>query len=137
MKLFLLLFFALALNVTAFAQYIGQNDIKCTAGTGTGTCYTNPVAVGATVIASGTTSTIFSQTTALTNGSFCSNQSGAAVTIAMTDGNNVYIRGGGAFSISGNSYTSFNDIVGGIFAGGIKISASVANAITCWFNGRQ
>ena len=123
----------LLMGVPAWAQYpIVTDDVVCETGL---ICHDNPVTVGATVITSGTTTTLFTVTSVIGKGSVCNNQTSGAVTLTVTDGNNVQFNT--AFSIPANSYLSFNDRIGAILAAGIKVSASAANAIICWFNVKQ
>lgn len=105
-------------------------------GCSAATCYTYPVNTGVAVIASGSTSTLFSTTTLLQ--SFrCNNQNAAAVTISVTDGNNAYFVGP-LFSMAGLSNTEFQaNNSGSIMAAGVKASASAANSINCWASGKQ
>lgn len=105
------------------------------------TCYTSPVNAGATVISSGSTSTLFAATTGIIDG-HCNNVTNAAVTLTMTDGNNVAFVGtttnGASFSIPAVSSFSFPPgLIGSIMTSGIRASASAANAITCWVRGLQ
>lgn len=105
------------------------------------TCYTSPVNAGATVISSGSTSTLFAATTAIVGG-HCNNVTNAAVTLTATDGNNVAFIGtttnGTSFSIPAVSSFSFPPgLIGEIMTSGVRMSASAANAITCWVRGLQ
>lgn len=110
---------------------LGVTTIACS-GT---TCYSNPVALGVTTIASGSSSTIFASTTVIDEGSQCTNQTASAATVTVTDGNNAYLLF--SFSIPANSVFSFRDYVGTIMASGIKASAGTGSAIVCRFRGKQ
>lgn len=100
------------------------------------TCYTNPVNSGVVVIASGSSSTIFAQTTALDQ-LHCTNAKSTSVNLTATDGSNNYFIGP-TFPIAGfNSFDAPAGMLRMILSGGIKMSASAASAINCWVGGRQ
>lgn len=100
------------------------------------TCYTSGVNAGATVITSGSTSTIFATTTLLK--SFrCNNASASAQTITITDGNNAYFVGP-LFSMTALSNTEFQaNPNGSVMTSGVKASASNGVAVVCWIQGVQ
>jgi len=90
---------------------------------------------GVTVVASGSTSTITSTATLLQE-LHLNNIAAAAVTVSVTDGNNVFIVGPN-YSIPALSNLQLNFGVGILAAGGIKASAGTANSINMFVGGRQ
>lgn len=100
------------------------------------TCYTSPVAWGATTLTSGSTSTITSTTTVIDDGSSCVNLTAAMATFGVTDGNDVPIVPTG-YQLPAYSIFSFRDQIGTIMTSGIRASAGTASAISCRFKGKQ
>ena len=128
-------------GVIAVAGAASSGLIVATASCSGSTCYTSPVNAGATVITSGSTSTLFATTTSIVSG-HCNNSTAAAVTLTATDGNNVPFIGttthGASYSIAAVTSFSFpSGLIGAIMTDGIRMSASAANAITCWVKGLQ
>ncbi len=101
------------------------------------TCYTSPVNQGAVVIASGSTSNIFSSTAAIDPGAFCSNiHPTTTATLALTDGNNAQIAAA-SFSMPPAAILPLTFLAGTILDAGLRASASASNVIRCWFHGHQ
>lgn len=100
------------------------------------TCYSSPVNSGATVVASGSTSQIFSTTTALGPG-HCNNKLAAAVNFTIMDGSSNYLLGPNFSIPSLGSYDFPLGLIGQISASGLNMSAGTASAITCWVRGAQ
>jgi hypothetical protein len=106
-----------------------------------GTCFVNDVVGSAVAVGTGT-STPFGTTTTLVQGIHLNNVCGAAVTVTMTDGNNVPYIGtttnGPSFSMPAVSNQPMQmGLVGHVLTGGLQVSASVANCIKLWTEGKQ
>lgn len=111
--------------------------VGCTGGT----CFSSPV-MGAAVSVNTTTVAPFGVITTLVQGVYFNNTCAAAVTVTITDGNNVPFVGtttnGPSFSLAAVSNLPINmGIMGHVFTSGLAISAGTANCIKLWTEGKQ